>query len=253
MFIDSHCHLEDELINNTQTLNQINNDKDLFNVITLGTDIVSSKKAIDFAKKYSKVYACVGIHPENAEQWNEQSLNDLEILAKQNKVVAIGEIGLDYHYNKENKSLQTKIFIEQIKLAYKLKLPICIHCRDAVEDVYEILKSNISYLKYGAVMHCFCETESWAKKFCELGLFISFAGNFTYKGYDKNVAKKVPLNKILIETDSPYLSPVPFRGQINTPVNVKFIAQELSKVLEIELNEISKITTDNAKRFYNIK
>lgn len=253
MVIDTHCHLDDELLDNLETIENINNDKNLLFVVTLGTDIKTSKRAIEIAKNNNKVYACVGIHPENVKLFNNQSLTELKILAKENKVVGIGEIGLDYHYNLDNSQLQIEIFKKQIKLAYDLKLPICIHCRDAVEDVYNILKDNIRYLKYGAVMHCFCESEEWAKKFCDLGLYISFAGNFTYKSYNKNVAKVIGLEKLLIETDSPYLTPVPFRGQINNPSKVKLVAQELAKVLNLNIDTICKITTENAKRFYNLK
>lgn len=252
MVIDSHCHIEEA---SKELLDKLSASNELVACVSLGADVSSSKKVCDIAKKYEKVYACVGIHPENvSENLIDENIGNIKLLAEQNKkVVGIGEIGLDYHYTTQNKDLQKTYFEKQIKLAFELKLPFCVHCRDAVCDVYEILVKNRQFLKYGFVMHCYCEGKEWVEKFAELGAYFSFAGNFTYKGFDKDVVKKIDKSKILVETDSPYLTPVPFRGKENNPLMVAVVAQAISQTLSEDYQEFCKRTILNAQKFYNIK
>lgn len=196
-----------------------------------------------------------GISPNDVEGINiEEDLNKIEILGKKDKVVAIGEIGLDYYWNKENKEIQKKLFIEQIKIANKLNLPIVIHTRDAVIDTLEILKNEVKVEKKG-VFHCCPQNMELIKEALKLDFYISFAGPITFKS-SKNatdIIKNIPLNRLLIETDSPYLAPEPKRGTRNDSRNVKFIAKKISESKEISLEEVANATFDNAKKFFNIK
>ena len=251
-FIDSHCHLDNEKIKNEEFIRLVNEDFNLACVILQGANVVRSEEVVKWAKTTDKAFACVGVHPEDVELFNAETLEKLTNLAKEEKVVGIGEIGLDYHYASDNKKLQKEVFISQLKLASALNLPVCIHCRDAVDDLYEILKNNLSLIKSGAVIHCFCENASWAEKFVSLGCYISFCGNFTFKNYDKSVIRSVPLDKIMIETDSPFLAPVPHRGEINRPSNVLCVAEAIAKELNLTLDEVSKITLANTIKFYNL-
>ena len=180
-FIDSHCHLDNDKLSNEGFIKLIENDFNLSCVILQGANLARSKEVVEWAQKSDKVFACVGIHPEDVDEFNEKTIEKLTDLTKNKKVVGIGEIGLDYHYCSDNKELQKEVFIAQLKLAKLLRLPVCIHCRDACEDLYEILKANKNLLLGGAVIHCFCENSIWAEKFVSLGCYISFCGNFTFK------------------------------------------------------------------------
>ena len=171
-------------------------------------------------------------------------------LAKEKKVVAIGEIGLDYHSAGFNKEKQKELFLKQLEIADKMNLPFCIHCRLAAEDVYDILSKNKHLINHSGLMHCYSEGSEWVDKFLELGLYISFSGNITFKKSDRSFLKRIPLDKILVETDAPYLSPEPLRGRENYPKNVKYVIEKIAQELEISSDELEKITEKNAKRFY---
>ena len=223
-------------------------------IINIGTSVSESEKAVKVAEKYSNVYATVGIHPEYTYELKEQSLLEIQELATHKKVVAIGEIGLDYHYEGYDKQKQVQLFERQLEIAIALDLPVCIHTRDAAEDTYNILKKYSQKLKRKGVMHCFSETSQWAEKFLELGFYISFAGNITFKKTDRTVLSAIPIDRILVETDSPYLSPEPLRGRVNEPKNVKHTALKIADYLEMDYNYFSEMTRENTKRlFYKIK
>ena len=239
MIIDTHAHLIYDTVDTDRIINNMAEDG-LEKIITIGTDIKDSALSVEVANKNDNIYCMVGIHPECVDNVTEEDLEILENLATNKKVVGIGEIGLDYYYTTENKEKQKELFIRQIKLADKLNLPICIHSRDAGEDTYEILKANQHYLRNGGVMHCFCYDKDYAQKFSELGLYISFAGNYTYKKYETEVVKHIPIERILVETDSPFLTPVPFRGQKNEPKMVKFTAQKIADVLEFDVKKLKE-------------
>lgn len=253
---DNHAHLDDEKFNDDREkiIEEIH--KELVGFISAGYSLEGSEKAVELSNKYDFIYATCGISPNDIPQTEEElwtMLDKIERLAKNNKkVVAIGEIGLDYYWEKdENKrELQRKAFIEQIKLANKMKLPIVIHTREAVMDTLKILKENKVDNK--GVFHCCPLNRELVKEGLKLGFYISFAGPVTFKN-SKNASEiitMVPNDKMLIETDSPYLSPEPLRGKRNDPRNVKYIAQKIADVKGLKLEEVANITYENAKKIY---
>ena len=255
---DSHSHLNDEKFNEDgdKIIKQVY-DSGVTNFITAGYNVKSSEFAAKMANDYDFIYAIAGISPNDIPQldnelWKE--ISKIKDLAKNNKkVLAIGEIGLDYYWNKENKELQKQAFIKQIELANELDLPIVIHTREAVMDTIQILKEN--EVKNKGVFHCCPLNRELIKEALKLGFYISFAGPITFKN-SKNadeVINMVPNDRILIETDSPYLSPEPLRGRRNTPANVKFVAQKIADSKGISFEEVEKITVENTKKIFKIK
>ena len=255
---DSHAHYNDEkfdidredIIKET-LLNGVSN------FIVAGYSIESSKKAIEIAEKYDEIYAIVGISPNDLEdikieQDISKSIYEIEKIANNKKAVAIGEIGLDYYWNKEKKQLQKEIFIKQIELANKLKLPIVIHTREAVSDTLQILKENPVTKK--GIFHCCPLNRELVKEALKLGYYISLSGVITFKNAKnaEEIINMIPEDKILIETDSPYLSPEPKRGKRNNSMNVKYVAQKIADVKNKTREEIAEITRRNAKRIFEI-
>ena len=254
MLIDSHAHINYNDKLNTYEIIRSMNDEGLECIVNIGTSVYESEKAVDIANKNANVYATVGIHPEYTDELKEQCLLEIERLASEKKVVAIGEIGLDYHYEGYDKEKQMELFKRQLDIAARLDLPVCIHTRDAREDTFLALKEYAPKLKRKGVMHCFSEDAEWAKKFVDLGFYISFAGNITFKKTDREVLRFVPIDKIMVETDCPFLSPEPLRGRVNEPKNVKYTAQKIADYLEIDYDYFVENTTNNTKRlFYKIK
>lgn len=249
MLIDSHAHLEHSLLNHREIIDNMQNDG-LEKIVTIGTDIKTSTFAVDLAEKNQNIYATVGIHPEFADEFEIKDLKKIETLAKHEKVVAVGEIGLDYHYTQGNKEKQKELFIEQIKLAYRNNLPICIHTRDAAEDTYQILKENKEYIVKPSIMHCFSENEEYMHKFINLGFYISFAGNITFKKTDKTLLNSLPIDKILVETDCPYLSPEPMRGKVNVPARVSLTAQKIADLKQMDYDTFCEQTVKNTYEVY---
>ena len=251
---DSHCHLDDEKFNEDreELIKQIK-EAGITKLISAGYSLESSKKAIKLAKNYDFIYATAGISPNDIPQTNEElwkTIEEIKEKVKQNnKVVAIGEIGLDYYWNEQNKELQKIAFIKQIQLANELELPIVIHTREAVQDTLDILKQN--EVKQNGIFHCCPLNRELVKEALKLGFYISLAGPITFKN-SKNadeIIAMIPNEKILIETDSPYLSPEPLRGKRNDPRNVKYIAQKIAEVKNVSTEEIAKITYQNAEKF----
>ena len=250
-FFDSHSHYNDEKFDEDreQILEEIYK-AGVTKVIVAGYDINSSKKAVDLSKKYKYIYAICGISPNDiAETENEikQQIEQIEKIAQSTKIVGIGEIGLDYYWNKENKELQKKAFINQIKLADKMDLPIIIHSREAVMDTIQILKENTPKRK--GVFHCCPLNIELVKEGLKLGFYISLAGPITFKN-SKNADKiiqMIPLEKMLIETDSPYLAPEPNRGTRNDSRNLKYLVEKIAQVKQREPEEIARITYNNWK------
>lgn len=254
-FFDSHSHYNDEkfekirdkLINETY-------DAGITKFICAGYDIPSSKLAIKIASNYDFIYTTSGISPNDIDDIKDEDFKEIYELAKNKKVKAIGEIGLDYHWNQENKEKQKNAFIKQIETANDLDLPIVIHTRDAVMDTIDIIKNKIKCNEKG-VFHCCPHNIELVKEGLKLGYYISFAGPITFKNA-KNaefVIKEVPLDRILIETDSPYLSPEPLRGTINDSRNVKYVAQKIAEVKGISLEEVAKATYKNAMMIFKIE
>ena len=259
MFFDNHAHLDDEKFDSDreEIIEKVHCEGVSF--ISAGYSLEGSKKAIELSKKYDFIYATCGISPNDIPQTEEQlwkMLKEIEALAKENpKVLAIGEIGLDYYWEKNQKmqELQRKAFIEQINLANVLDLPIVIHTRDAVMDTLKILKENS--VKNKGVFHCCPLNRELVKEGLKLGFYISFAGPVTFKN-SKNaneIIQMVPNDKMLIETDSPYLSPEPLRGKRNDPRNVKYIAKKIAEEKGISEEEVARITFENVKKIYKIK
>ena len=255
---DNHSHLNDEKFDEDrdEIIREIIN-TDTKNFITAGYSLGGSKKAVEISNKYDFMYATCGISPNDIPQNEEKlwkMLDEIKNLIKNNnqKVVAVGEIGLDYYWNTDNKELQTKAFIEQIKLANELDLPIVIHTRDAIMDTLEILKENP--VKNKGVFHCCPQNRELIKEGLKLGFYISFAGPITFKS-SKNADEMinlVPNDRILIETDSPYLAPEPVRGTRNTPINVKYVAQKIADAKGMTLEKIADITYENARKIFKI-
>ena len=247
--IDTHAHLLCFEENGKKIIENMESDG-LEKIVTIGTTLEDSKASVELAKKNKNVYATVGIYPEYAETVTDEILNQIEELAKNEKVVAIGEIGLDFHSEKFNAEKQKEVFVKQLKIADKLGIPFCVHCRGAVQEVYKILLENKNLINHSGLMHCFSEGKEWFQKFLDLGLYLSFSGNITYKKNDRSFLKDIPLDKILVETDSPYLSPEPLRGTKNEPKNVRFVIDKIA--LEIGLNpaKLEAKTSQNAKNFY---
>ncbi len=258
MFFDNHAHLDDEKFDGDreEIIEEIHNEGVSF--ISAGYSLEGSKKAIELSKKYDFIYATCGISPNDIPQTEEElwkMLDEIERLAKENdKVLAIGEIGLDYYWEKDEKmrELQRKAFIEQINMANRLNLPIVIHTREAVMDTLSILKENDT--KNKGIFHCCPLNRELVKEGLKLGFYISFAGPVTFKN-SKNaeeIIEMVPNDRMLIETDSPYLSPEPLRGKRNDPRNVKYIAKKIAAVKEISEEEVARITYENARKIYKI-
>lgn len=255
MFIDSHAHLDDERFDDDRETVIKNLKTDQIDiVINIGADIASSKSTLNLAQTYDNIYSVVGVHPHSVSELVGVGLDEIESLARDEKTVAIGEIGLDYYYENSPKRLQKEYFIEQIRLAKKLDLPIVIHSREAVKDTLDIIKSEKSSNLRG-VMHCFSSSVEIAKEYVKLGFYIAIGGVVTFKNarVTKEVAKYVPLESLLIETDCPYLAPEPFRGKRNEPKYIKYTAEEIAKIKEVDLEEIAKITSANAKKLFEIK
>lgn len=255
MLIDSHAHLDDKRFDNDRDeiiKNLKSNGVEL--VINIGADVPSSVKGVSLSEEYENIYATVGVHPHDAKDVDETTIELLRALAKKDKVVAIGEIGLDYHYDNSPRDIQRKWFREQIKLAKELNLPIVVHEREASQDVYDIIKEESDENLTG-VIHCFSGSLEMAKEYIKLGFYISFAGPVTFKNarIPKEVAKEIPLDRLLIETDSPYLTPEPYRGKRNDPTHVRYVAEKIAELKNIKYDEIVKATNENTKKLFNIK
>ena len=253
---DSHAHLDDEKFDEDRdTIIEEIHKSDVEKFVSAGYSLEGSKKAIELSQKYDFIYATVGISPNDIPQTKEElwkMLEEIENLGKTKKVVAIGEIGLDYYWNKDNKELQKEAFKEQIKIANRLDLPIVIHTREAVMDTLQILKENTVNKK--GIFHCCPLNRELVKEALKLDFYISFAGPITFKN-SKNaeeIVNMVPLDKILIETDSPYLAPEPKRGTRNDSRNLEFVINKIAEVKKIDSEDVANKTFENALKIFQI-
>lgn len=248
--IDSHCHLYCEpYISNIEKIINDCKKNNVNKLLSIGVDIKTSKTNIELASKYDEIFCTVGVHPNETSKINLTEISILPNLIKNNKkILAVGEIGLDFYRN-SNKQEQYYFFEEQIEIAVKYKLPIVVHTRNAENETIKILKKytedNLKFL-----IHCFSGSESFANEILKIGGYISFSGIITFKNSNslKDICKKIPIDRILIETDSPYLSPHPFRGKINHPSNVLYVAKTLAELKNLSLDKICDVTYNN---FYN--
>lgn len=248
MIIDSHAHLFTPGVDKETIVSTLEKEG-IERLICIGTNVLDSISAANEAKKEPRIFATVGIHPDYASQTTQEDLEKINELAKQEKVVAIGEIGLDYHTRTDNKEKQKEVFRKQIEIAIKHSLPVCIHSRDARQDTYEILKDYKGRL-VDSVMHCYSEDGEYAQKYLDLGFYISFAGNITYKNSDRSYLSDIPLDRILVETDSPFLPPQSKRGQKNEPRFIKYTAEFLADELDLGYEEFNNITMQNTYRVF---
>jgi TatD DNase family protein len=254
MIVDSHAHLF--LPNFNGEVEAVINrakEKGVEYILVPGTDLITSAQAIELAEKYKGLYAAVGVHPHDTKNWEDEWLEELEKLAKHPKVVGIGEIGLDYYYDFSPREIQIDAFRKQLDLAVKLNLPVIIHNREASDDLMDIIRE---YKESGlrAQFHCFAGTKSDARELIELGHFISFAGNLTFKNADglREIAASIQIDNMLLETDSPFLTPVPFRGKRNEPANVVLIAEKLAEVQNLTFDDITRTTAYSAYKLFGI-
>ncbi len=253
MLVDTHVHLNSKkYINNLEDVIQRALDNDVETMIVVGYDKETNRLAIELAEKYPFIYATVGFHPTDARYIKEEDYNLLVKQLKHHKVVGIGECGLDFYWDKLYINEQIDVFKRQIELSLQYDIPLIIHMREATEATYNVL-SEYSNLK--GIMHCYSGSPEMANHFLDLGLHISLGGPVTFlNGHKpKKVAKMVPLDKLLIETDAPYLSPHPFRGKTNEPARVKLVAEEIARIKEISYEKLAKQTTINAYKLFNIK
>lgn len=272
MLFDSHTHFNNEDLTSLERqalFNMVDNAVSagrLSGAVDIGFNLESSKMATEHARQWSWCYAAVGCHPHDTKDMDDMQLALIKGLAKKDKVVAIGEIGLDFHYDLSDRDIQREWFRKQIRLANELKMPITIHAREADQEVMDILKDEGAFSEerkswFGdtgdarVLLHCFSGSAELGKQYVKLGATISVAGPVTYKNNRKTVAmvEAVPIEKLLVETDAPYLTPVPFRGKRNTPLFVEYTARKVAEIKEMSFEDVAEITRDNAKRFYGIR
>ncbi|MEO6588373.1 MAG: TatD family hydrolase [Pyrinomonadaceae bacterium] len=258
-FIDSHCHIDGEAFDadRDETVQRAKDAgvKVMLNIGTGNPHNGEIEKAVRVAEKFENVFASVGVHPHDAKLYDDEAENNLIDLAKKSeKVIAWGEIGLDYFYDHSPRDVQREVFVRQIRTARNLNLPIIIHSRDADDETVEILTEECSYQNFKGIMHCFGGTPKMAEDLLNVGFLISFAGNVTFKKAEnlRAAARVVPLEKLLIETDCPFLTPIPFRGKRNEPAYVVHTAQFLADLYGEPVECIARHTTENFCRFFEL-
>ena len=250
--IDTHTHIN--MIESISIEEILNNAKEngIEKVIVPSANPKDFPEIAELINKYDNVYGMLGVHPSDAKDWDDSLINQIKDLCNNKKIVAIGEIGLDYYWDKSFNDLQMDVFIKQIKLANELNLPLDVHDREAHKDTFDILKQYNINSK--VVMHCFSGSVEFAKECVKEGYYIGIGGVVTFKNAIKmkEVAKHIPLEYIILETDAPYLTPVPYRGTENQPAYVKYVAEEIAKLKEISYEEVKNVTTSNAERIFNL-
>lgn len=253
--IDSHAHLDDEAFDDDrdQVINALYENGIDF-IVNIACDLKSSKTSQELAKTYENIYATVGVHPHDAITYTDEVEETLKILAQEKKVVAVGEIGLDYYYDNSPRQIQKEVFKRQLKLAHELRKNVVVHSRDASQDTFDILKEAHDKYEFKAVIHCYSQSLEMLKEYLRLGDYISLGGAVTFKNSKirKEVAKIVPLDRLLLETDCPYMTPVPYRGKRNEPKYVNIVAEYIADLRGISKSDLVKVTDENTKRFYNI-
>ena len=249
MLTDTHCHLYKEYYDDIDRVLEESKSNNVTRYISDGCDMNSNKEMLELASKYDEVYITLGIHPENVDDYKEEDIKFIEDNLNSNKVIAIGEIGLDYYWTKDNKEKQKELLEIQLKIAEKNNLPVVIHSREATQDTIDILK------KYNVkgVIHSFTGSLEVAKIYIKMGYVLGVNGVITFKNSNvKDVIREIGLENLILETDSPYLTPHPYRGEKNSPTHIKDIAEFVADLYEISLEELAKITNENIKRIFDI-
>ena len=243
MLIDTHCHLSMSDIDSIKNMNGI--------MVTAGCDDETNKEVLGLVEKYPNVYGVLGIHPEEIDKITDSSFKFIEDNLSNKKIVGIGEIGLDYYWRNDNKEKQKEVFEMQLKLAEKYKWPVIVHSRDAIQDTYDII---VKY-KVKGIIHCFSSSLEMAREFIKIGFKIGIGGTVTFKNSLKlqEIVRVIDTKNMVLETDSPYLSPEPLRGTRNTPINVKLVAAKVAQAKNISIEDVAKATFDNTCRLFKIK
>jgi TatD DNase family protein len=255
MLFDTHVHLNDEQFKeDLEDVIQRAKEQKVEKMVVVGFDRPTITRAMELIEKYDFLYASIGWHPVDAIDMKEEDLQWIEELCSHPKVVALGEMGLDYHWDKSPKDIQKQVFRKQIQLARKVKLPIIIHNREATQDIIDILKEEHAH-EVGGIMHCFSGSAETAKECVEMNFYISLGGPVTFKNAKKpkEVAVEVPFDRLLVETDCPYLAPHPYRGKRNEPGYVKLVAEQIAELRGVTLEEVANQTTANAKKLFGIQ
>ena len=248
MYVDSHAHINYDMYEDLDEVINTATENNVMKVVNCSEDLKTSLDVIDLHKKYSNLYPAVGIHPQNVDKSNIGDIDKLEQIIKNENVVALGEIGLDYYYSRDNREKQILFFEKQLELSKKYDLPVIIHCRNATDDLLRILKKS----DVKGVIHCFSGSVETARELIKLGYYLGVGGILTFKNSKLvDVIKSIPIEYILLETDSPFLTPEPFRKYRNEPKYIPIIAEKLSQLKEIDVNEVMKITTNNANSVFD--
>lgn len=259
MYIDSHAHYDDSRYDNDRfaLISRMENSNEISYIFNIGADLKGSSQSLDLALSYDFIYAVVGVHPHEVKSVNYddlgvlQELYDSSIVDEKHKVVAIGEIGLDYYYDNSPRDIQQILFNRQLNIAKELNLPVVIHSRDAAEDTYNIL-SNSGVNK--GIIHCFSYSLEMAKKFVDMGFYLGIGGVVTFKNVKNiiEVVENIDISRIVLETDCPYLSPEPKRGQRNDSFNLKYICEKIAEIKGMTAEEVAKITSENTLKVYEL-
>ena len=248
MYVDSHAHINYDMYEDLDEVINTATENNVMKVVNCSEDLKTSLDVIDLHKKYSNLYPAVGIHPQNVDKSNIGDIDKLEQIIKNENVVALGEIGLDYYYSRDNREKQILFFEKQLELSKKYDLPVIIHCRNATDDLLRILKKS----DVKGVIHCFSGSVETARELIKLGYYLGVGGILTFKNSKLvDVIKSIPIEYILLETDSPFLTPEPFRKYKNEPKYIPIIAEKLAQLKEIDVNEVMKITTNNANSVFD--
>lgn len=255
MIFDSHAHYDDEAFetDREQVLNEVR-ESGVGRIVDAGSNLASSRTAVELSKKFDHVYAAVGVHPQDADEFDQDTVAIIEDMSSSPKVVAIGEIGLDYYYDGAEREIQKRVFEEQIRLAIKLNLPVIVHDREAHGDTYDIIRKHKGEGLRG-VIHCYSGSLEMAREYVDMGFYIGFTGVITFKNSKKavEVLAGIPMDRILIETDCPYLAPVPFRGKRNDSRYLKYVIDRACEVLKCDPGYFEDLTFNNAMTLFNIK
>jgi len=258
MFIDSHAHIDGpEFDADREEVLKRAQDAGVLTILNIGTgdpDSGAFERAVEFGKTHENIYTAIGTHPHGARLYDDRTEEKIRTLIKNERVIAWGEIGLDFHYDNSPRDVQVEVFKRQLRAARECDLPVIIHTREAESETIEILQSEYAGAERGGIFHCFSGSLELAQAALSLGFMISFSGILTFNKADelREVAKHVPLARMLIETDCPYLSPVPYRGKRNEPAYVVEVARTLGELYDVELEAMAYLTSDNFRRFFGL-
>lgn len=249
MYIDTHCHVFSEYYDDIEKVISECKDNNVNRIIVNGCDIVSNKEVLELVNKYDIIYGAIGFHPTELDDFNDEYFSFLEENINNSKIVAVGEIGLDYHYDNTDREKQIMVFRKQLDIAQKYDKPIIVHSRDSIQDTYNILKQ---YKVKGSI-HCFSGSVEMAREFIKLGYKLGIGGIITYKNAKtiKEVVRDIDLSYILLETDSPYLTPSPYKGESNSPKYIPLIAEAIADIKDVSIVDISRVTTANAEAIFD--